>query len=105
MANKAMTLRFYRQSLQDMKALEKINNFRKYGCSSSRDLIIKAVNSYGNSDTRFSEQELSLLADYLSSRINVNVTVPTINEDTSKNDISETNLSKALDFMMAMGGE
>ena len=46
--NKAMTLRFYDNCLQDMRALRKINEYRKYGCNSSRDLIIKAIENYDN---------------------------------------------------------
>lgn len=106
--NKAMTLRFYDNCLQDMRALRKINEYRKYGCNSSRDLIIKAINAYENSDKSFSEQELIFIAEQIASRLSVSI--PAIgdkaNIQTAAADgANEENLSKALEFMMAMGGE
>jgi len=40
------TLRFYDDSPDDMAAFEKLNDYKKYGFSTAREMLIQAVNAF-----------------------------------------------------------
>lgn len=47
---KQKTIRFYENIPEDISALEKLNNYRKYGFRSSQEMVIEAVNQFEPGD-------------------------------------------------------
>lgn len=104
------TVRFYDDAAEDVSALEKLNNYRKYGFTSSRAMIIATINMYSQGDNvslGFGSKEIEELAEHIVNRMkNMNVVVNSTdgikeekiyeNETTSNND---DNYQKALSFM------
>ncbi len=47
---KQKTIRFYENIPEDTNALEKLNNYMKYGFRSSQEMVIEAINQFEPGD-------------------------------------------------------
>ena len=77
---KQKTVRFYDNAPDDMSALNILNECRKYGCNSARELVIAAINKYaqgGNKDPlRICSKDMDELANKIATKIkNMNATI------------------------------
>ena len=77
---KQKTVRFYDNAPDDMSALQILDECRKYGFNSARELVIAAINKYAKGgDTGslgISNKDMDELADKIAMRIkNMNVTI------------------------------
>ena len=98
------TLRFYDDSTDDEKALGKLNNYKKYGYTSCRDMIIAAINlidqrdenSSGNSSINVDE-----LAEKIADRLNGKITAVASAgcDEKMEEKNNDDNYNKALSFM------
>lgn len=98
------TLRFYDDSPDDEKALGKLNNYKKYGYTSCRDMIIAAINlidqrdesSSGNSSINVDE-----LAEKIADKLNGKITAvaPVGCNENMEEKNNDDNYNKALSFM------
>ena len=70
---KQKTVRFYDDAPEDMKAAQILDDCRKYGYTSAREMIIAAVNSYvqggSNSSLDTSSWDMDKLADKIAMRL------------------------------------
>ena len=106
------TVRFYDDAPDDMSALNALNEYRKYGFNSARELVIAAINEYAQegstSSLGISSKDMDELADKIARKMRkmnaiisneVDPTEETKNENGAENDeIYE----KALSFMEAL---
>lgn len=106
---KQKTVRFYDNAPGDMSALQVLDECRKYGFNSARELVIAAINKYaqgGNTGSLgISSKDMDELADKIAKKIiNMNVTISKEvglmegNENENGTDNNE-NYQKALSFM------
>ncbi len=106
MLMKQKTVRFYEESKADMEAYEKLECFREYGFSNSRELIIAAVNAYSERENASSGINIDIekLAELISEKIGVNTNkVLNIKEEVPINTIRDTEImDKALSFMESL---
>lgn len=75
---KQKTVRFYDDAPEDVSALQILDEYRKYGFNSAREMVIAAINRYaqGNSSLNISSGNLDELADKIAIRIKkMNVTI------------------------------
>lgn len=104
------TVRFYEDLPEDVNALEKLNDYKKYGFTSSRAMIIDAINHYpqeNSSPLGVGSMDIEKLAEHIVNKMkNMNVVInstSSINDEsicgneTSGNDYD--NFQKALSFM------
>ena len=106
------TVRFYEESSKDVKALSLLDEYRRYGFNSCREMIIAAVNSFSQgkeTSSGVSSIDIEELADAIAKRLNVNVTtratgnVGEIKEENNyDNNESEDNFAKAMDFINSL---
>lgn len=105
MLMKQKTVRFYEESKTDMEAYEKLEQFRKFGFNSGRELIIAAVNAYSQSE-KCSEMKIDIekLAELIWEKLGVNASkVLNIKEEVPTNTIRDTEImDKALSFMESL---
>lgn len=106
---KQKTVRFYDDAPDDMSALQILDECRKYGFNSARELVIAAINRYaqgGNTGSLgISSKDIDELADKIAMRMkNMNVTISKEvglteeNKNENGTDNNE-NYQKALSFM------
>lgn len=71
MLMKQKTVRFYEESKDDMAAYEKLQDYRNYGFSNARELMIAAINAYSQKENTFSGVNIDLerLADMIVDRM------------------------------------
>jgi|GEM_PF-5092366 len=99
------TIRFYERSPDDMKALEKLNNCRKFGYTSCREMIIATIKAYSIDTDRYSSLEdidMDTLADKIAARLkneNINISANRAEIKEKQNETVEDKYSKALDFI------
>lgn len=106
------TVRFYEESSDDIKALTMLNDYRKYGFNSCREMIIAAINSFEqgrNTSSVIGGLEIEKLAEEIAKRINVNITtvasgnvVEIREENYDNNNDREDNFSKAMEFINSL---
>lgn len=96
-----MTVRFY-DSPEDDKALEKLKDYKNYGFSSCRNMIISAINSFerGNSGSSGNDSiDLDELADKIAQRLNGTITPPPVVKKVEQKKEKEDKYAKAISFM------
>ncbi len=104
------TVRFYEDLPEDVNALEKLNDYKKYGFTSSRAMIIDAINHYpqeNSSPLGGGSMDIEKLAEHIVSKMkDMKVVVNSIDglkkekcieNETSSND--DDNFKKALGFI------
>ncbi len=106
---KQKTVRFYDNVPDDMSALQILDECRKYGFNSARELVITAINRYvrGRNAGSFgicTKDDIDELAEKIATRVVRNVTVNTgiglMGDGKKINDIDkDENYQKALGFM------
>lgn len=106
---KQKTVRFYEDAPDDMSALKILNDCRKYGFNSAREMVIAAVIRYAQGDRSdslgLSSTEIDELATKVAMKMRaMNVTIR--NEDGPKEEITyengtsnNDNYQKAISFM------
>ena len=106
------TLRFYDDSEKDRLALMKLSNYKNYGFVSEREMLMEAINAFGETKSGIGSLTGSIDVDYLANQISKKIlseiSVMSISSDskmTSKNaeriDITDKtpDLSEELDFI------
>ena len=103
------TVRFYEESPDDAKALEILNNYRKYGYNNCREMIIASIIAYSQKGQNSSgEIDVEELAERIVNKINLNITTISpasgseIKEDEYESSNNEENYNKALSFMESL---
>ena len=106
---KQKTVRFYEEVPADISALQALNDCKKYGFNTAREMIVTAINNYVQGSDPHSltleEKDIDLLAD----RIAIRIGKTTRNDDTGlteeiKHENSKDNetYQKALSFMASL---
>lgn len=105
---KQKTVRFYDDASEDVSALQILDECRKYGFNSAREMVIAAVNRYvqGSGTLDISSKDLDELADKIASRMKkMNVTICREDglmeekEDEDGTDQNNENYQKAFSFL------
>ncbi|HPF28614.1 MAG TPA: hypothetical protein PLZ77_00755 [Lachnospiraceae bacterium] len=104
------TVQFYEEYSNDVKALTLLNDYRKYGFNSCREMIIAAINMFEQgryTSSVMSSNEIEELAEEIARRINVTTVasssvVEKKEENYNDNNNSEDNFAKAMDFINSL---
>lgn len=106
---KQKTVRFYDDAPDDMSALQILDEYRKYGFSSARELVIAAINRYAQGDNTsslgISSKDIDELSDKIVKKLkNLNVTISSdcglTEENNNENGTDNNeNYQKAISFM------
>lgn len=104
------TVRFYEESSEDASALEILNDHKKYGYNSCREMIIAALNLYSQKSLHSSGNiDIESLAEKIASKLNLNIASMgsethecKLKEGEYDNRNNEENYHKALSFMESL---
>lgn len=106
---KQKTVRFYDDAPDDMSALHILDECKKYGFNSARELVIAAINRYAQGNNTgtlgISSKDMDELADKIAKKIiNMNVTIGNgvgLTEEIKNENGTDNNenYQKALSFM------
>ncbi len=106
---KQKTVRFYDDAPDDMSALKILNECRKYGFSSARELVIAAINRYAQGDNTsylgINSKDIDELSDKIVKKLkNMNVTISsdcglTEEKNNENGTDNNENYQKAISFM------
>lgn len=105
---KQKTVRFYDDAPEDVSALQILDECRKYGFNSAREMVIAAINRYvqGSGSLDISSKDIDELADKIAIRMkNMNVIISKDgglmeeNENEDGTDQNNENYQKAFSFL------
>ena len=105
---KQKTVRFYDDAPEDVSALRILDECRKYGFNSAREMVIAAINRYaqGNGSLGISSRDIDELADKIAIRMKkMNVTISKEDglmeekDNDDGTDQNEENYQKAFSFL------
>ncbi len=97
------TIRFYEDCEEDMRALSKLEEYKNYGFSSARHMMIAAINVFlqkGDDILKTNNIDIDYLADEIVKRININTASIVENSmEYTETQHNYDNLKKAMDFI------
>ena len=100
------TLRFYDDSPDDVKALKAIDEYKSYGFTSGRELIITAKNVYIDNAPAESKQNAEDIADAIIRRMTESNLILSVNQgkEEKQNETEQGNnsIAKALEFISGL---